>query len=32
VLTTRGDPAVVPSESLLHFRLSEPLTVELRIS
>ena len=30
VLTTRGDPAVVPSESLLHFRLSEPLTVEVK--
>jgi hypothetical protein len=30
VLTTRGDPAVVPSESLLHFRLAEPLTVEVK--
>ena len=30
VLATRGDPAVVPSESVLQFRLSEPLTVEIR--
>jgi hypothetical protein len=30
VLSTRGDPAVVPSESVLQFRLREPLTVEIR--
>lgn len=30
VLATRGDPAVVPSESVLQFRLREPLTVEIR--
>jgi hypothetical protein len=30
VLATRGDPAVVPSESVLQFRLREPLTIEIR--
>lgn len=30
VLTTRGDPAVVPAESVLQFRLTEPLIVDVR--
>jgi hypothetical protein len=30
VLTTRGDPAVVPAESVLQFRLTEPLILNVR--
>jgi hypothetical protein len=30
VLSTRGDPAVVPAESVLQFRLEQPLTVIVR--
>jgi hypothetical protein len=30
VLATRGDPAVIPSESLLSFRLKAPITVTRR--
>jgi hypothetical protein len=30
VLATRGDPAVIPAESLLTFALATPLTVEVK--